>query len=305
MAINPMQRKARNSFLIGMLVTLLVTGIIIAILFIQLTNAKKEQKTESASKVKVYALSKDVKSGEKLEYSDFYEVSVDSKTVASDAVYSLYDLFGDEDELIAKIEMTANTLVTSKMVTTKENKLTDDVRKQEYNMISLQTGIENGEYIDIRMMMPSGQDFIVISKKQVEIPVIDGVYSGDTIRLELTEDETLRMSSAIVEAWKISGAKLYATEYVEAGIQEAATPTYLPNSEVWESIRTNPNIVDEAIKGLNEIYNKQLSIRNNYINAALSTEQNAQANLESGMNESVTKTQEDRKTYLETLVPMN
>ena len=46
MATNPMQRKARNSFLLGMLVMLIITGIIIAILFIQLTNIKKAEKQE-------------------------------------------------------------------------------------------------------------------------------------------------------------------------------------------------------------------------------------------------------------------
>ena len=43
-AINPMQRKARNSFLLGMLVMLLISGVIIALLFMVLSNKiKKEQ----------------------------------------------------------------------------------------------------------------------------------------------------------------------------------------------------------------------------------------------------------------------
>ena len=36
MASNPMQRKARNSFLLGMLLMLVITGIIIAFLFLQI-----------------------------------------------------------------------------------------------------------------------------------------------------------------------------------------------------------------------------------------------------------------------------
>ena len=39
MATNPMQRKARNSFLLGILVTLIISGIIIAFLFIQLNSS--------------------------------------------------------------------------------------------------------------------------------------------------------------------------------------------------------------------------------------------------------------------------
>ena len=38
MATNPMQRKARNSFLLGIVVTLLITGAVIAFLILQLKN---------------------------------------------------------------------------------------------------------------------------------------------------------------------------------------------------------------------------------------------------------------------------
>ena len=46
MATNPMQRKARNSFLLGMVLTLLLTGAIIAFLVMQLMNIKKQQQAE-------------------------------------------------------------------------------------------------------------------------------------------------------------------------------------------------------------------------------------------------------------------
>ena len=64
MASNPMQRKARNSFLLGMLITLIVTGLIIALLFIQLKNYKEKEQEEIANSVKIYVLSSGVKSGE-------------------------------------------------------------------------------------------------------------------------------------------------------------------------------------------------------------------------------------------------
>ena len=42
MAMNPMQKKARTSFLLGMFLTLIITGIIIALLIMQLGKIKKE-----------------------------------------------------------------------------------------------------------------------------------------------------------------------------------------------------------------------------------------------------------------------
>lgn len=49
MAINPMQRKAQNSFLLGILVTLLITGLIIGFLVLQLTKLTKAQKEAEAA----------------------------------------------------------------------------------------------------------------------------------------------------------------------------------------------------------------------------------------------------------------
>ena len=61
MAVNPMQRKANNSFLLGILITLLITGVIIAILLLQLSKLNKQIKTETASRVYGYMVTSDVK----------------------------------------------------------------------------------------------------------------------------------------------------------------------------------------------------------------------------------------------------
>ena len=60
MATNPMQRKARNSFLLGMILTLLITGIIIVLLFLQMKKLNDEKVAEEAAKVNVYAINQDV-----------------------------------------------------------------------------------------------------------------------------------------------------------------------------------------------------------------------------------------------------
>ena len=50
--------------------------------------------------------------------------------------------------------------------------------------------------------MPSGQNYIVVSKKEVTIPEISGVPSESTIWLNLTEGEINLISNAIVEAYR-------------------------------------------------------------------------------------------------------
>ena len=64
MATNPMQRKARNSFLLGMVITLILTGAVIAFLILQLKNYREKEANEQANSVKVWVLSQNVISGQ-------------------------------------------------------------------------------------------------------------------------------------------------------------------------------------------------------------------------------------------------
>ena len=71
MAANPMKRQARNSFLLGVLVTILIAGVIIAFLFLQMNNLNKELKQQKESSKKVFILNQNVKSGQTLTPSMF------------------------------------------------------------------------------------------------------------------------------------------------------------------------------------------------------------------------------------------
>ena len=62
--------------------------------------------------------------------------------------------------------MKANTLITTDLISKSDNMVQDDVRKQEYNVVVMPVDLATGDYIDIRLMLPNGQDFIVVSKKK-------------------------------------------------------------------------------------------------------------------------------------------
>lgn len=92
--------------------------------------------------------------------------------------------------VLAKVDMNQNTVITPNLVMQSDARVTDDVRIQEYNMIVLPVDLATDDYVDIRLMTPGGQDFIVVSKAQVEVPINeDGTYISDTIRMDLREDE--------------------------------------------------------------------------------------------------------------------
>lgn len=358
MATNPMQRKARNSFLLGMLLTLIVATIVIALLLIQLKNYKEKEAEEIANSVNVWVLNQNVISGQVIttdmlkqqvtnknfvpnnaigdmsilenyaltdkegndvitEYKNnnatMYLVKNDTKTEIKieDATGSYYIeengqkqyIELNEAPIIAKVDLDKNTVITIDMVTKSDEKTTDDLRIQEYNMLTLNSQLESGQYIDVRMALPSGQDYIVISKKQVEIPQVGGVDSLDTIWIKLTEAEIITMNNAIVETYGILGAKLYVAPYVEAGIQGAAIPTYVPAPAVMQSIVDNPNIVFEARSALAQKYSETAgTVRDQVINPSINDSgEEGQQKIKEKVEESIVHSKETRQEYLESL----
>lgn len=359
MASNPMQRKARNSFLLGMLVMLVIAGAVIAFLFMQLMKQSSKAKEERGEMKKVYVLSQDVKSGQvitdnmltlkevyssyipknaigeknvldglKLQDKEGNQVTKTEKDGDTEKLYIKKDnkeiayvkekdtenyykegtennkeyLELDSVPLMAKVEMKKDTIITSEFVTKSDNNTSqDDVRKQEYNMLVLPTDLTTGDYIDVRVLFPNGQDYIVVSKKEVEIPQINGADSEDTIWINLTEDETLHMSCAIIDAFQIEGTKLYVSKYTDAGIQKAATVTYPIRRETYLILNSDPNILDKAKQEIANRYNNTngSTLRNDYINSQL--DDKAQDNLKTNMEESITNSKDTRKKYLDSL----
>ncbi|MBR6033182.1 MAG: hypothetical protein IKP28_00260 [Clostridia bacterium] len=88
MTTNPMQRKARNSFLLGMLVMLLISGIAIGFLTFLLLNQQKEQEAKKLDEVQVYILDRDVAAGEIVTQNMYYLQSLPRITVPANAVIS-------------------------------------------------------------------------------------------------------------------------------------------------------------------------------------------------------------------------
>lgn len=298
MAMNPMQRKANNYLLIGVLVTLLITGSIIAMLFMQLSKVTKQIKSEEAKMKSVYVVSKDINSGDTVSLSNLKQMKLTSDAIPSNAV-NVSDI---TENTIAKIDLKVGTVVTDNMINEQNEETTADLRVQEYNMVELPTQIQTGDYIDIRLRLPNGTDYIVVSKKKVEIPTINDVESANTIKINVAEQEILLMSNAIVEAYWATGSKLYATTYSEPGMQDEATPTYLPSEEVVRLMDLDPNIVAVAKSALFTRYNANAgTVRGNIVNSLNAYADDRQSNIESGVQEEINKAKEERQAYLEAL----
>ena len=328
MAVNPMQRKANNSFLLGMLITLLITGLIIAFLILQVSKLNKEKQERDGQKMYAYVVTSEIKSGSEIKsehvkggveviIATSNETVYDSRIKGAGGVYQqesdgTYSIKPFQSGLKAKVDLHPGTILTSD-ITYQGEELAADVRIQEYNVITLPSQLENDEYIDIRLRLPNGQDYIVVPHKQVTIPEIAGVGSGNCIWVNMSELETLTMSGAIIEAYKAEGAKLYATRYVEAALQHEKQPTvetYVPSDEILALVKSDSNVVQEAVAGLISRMEKttvingqnitQREVVRQPINSAIDNE-NAEDNMLDGVQSEIKGLQEEREKYLESL----
>ncbi len=290
MAMNPMQKKARTSFLLGMFLTLIITGIIIGLLILQISKMKEEQ--AAIEYRSVYVLAQDVISGDNLEGNLKLE-QVRAEHAPNNALTSANFATYITENSTAKIGVRKGTVITTDMINQEGKERSSDVRIQEYNMLVLPTQLEEGQHIDVRLRLPSGEDFIVLSKKRVD------QTNSDTVWIEVSEDEILTMSNAIVEAYIMEGSLLYATTYADAGMQGNSTPTYIASQSVISLMNANPNITTTAMNALSSRYTEAARNQRGTINQAVDGYGDEKlTNVEAGVSSEAEKMKAARQQYV-------
>ena len=301
MAINPMQRKARNSFLLGFLLALIIGGLVAFLFYNQMTKAKDELTAlEATLTPNAYVALEDMKSGQEFDIDDLGTETIKTSLNSSELITSEDFEYKDNEDgeiytkkMILKIDVPAGTVITRDMLDEADDSISSDQRLQEYNMIILPTLLEEGDYIDVRLQLPTSEDYIVLTKKKVI------KATADTIWLNMREDEILTLGNAIVEAYTITGSKLYATHYTQPGIQDSASRTYSVSEKIINLMKNDDNLIDKAIKELNERYNAD---NRNSVNDVLNEySENMNDLVETGIQEEITKLQTSRQQYVESL----
>jgi hypothetical protein len=185
----------------------------------------------------VYVASSDILAGETLSEG----VNVYKQTIYSGLDE---DSYMSESELgsIARIDIPAGEPVMDSCITSLY--IDEDSREYEMSVATLMTDQEELDYVDVRIMYPNGEDYTVLSKK-----VINNLNLENCVFYTyLNEDEILRMASATIDAYTISGTRIYTTRYIESNLQDAATPNYPVRAETIDLLNSDPNIIKLAVE---------------------------------------------------------
>ena len=311
MATNPMKRREHNAFLIGIVIGLILVLVVGFLLFSMYNKTKAEfekYKAEQEKKqITVVVAADNIRSDDILKPENFELKTVIVDMSANDCYPSVEDIFlvdapngekqkAQEGAIAARLDIPKGAIITKNFIRDNEDAVDHDTRLKEYNFIVLPSELKEKDVIDIRLTMPSGADFIVLSKKRVI------KCDETTVWMNVSEAEIQIMNSAMVEAWAITGAKLYAVQYADAGMQNSAFLTYRPREEVAKMIEKDTNIVESARKELAAQWNEAdgEKKRNEYIESEFVVD-GADESVEAGFAEESATIRTHRSEFIESL----
>lgn len=241
------QSVARAYFFIGLLISLVGTLLVFAYFqFIKVPQIIKSSEASTLSSfeqkngklVSCFVVTREILQGQTIIAGDLVPVDIPSKSIPSDSLNR-----SDAEGKVTRMTLAVGSIVTGSNLTTSLDYINDDVRKQEFKQIKLMTGLVKDQYVDVRVKFDDGRDYVVLSKKRI-LDIINNVpfLSRDEIELGY-------MNSATVEA-VISKGEFYTVLYVDPQNQPAAKVTYKPSEQILKAIASDPNVVTESTKKL-------------------------------------------------------
>ncbi len=152
MATNPMQRRARNSFLIGFLLALIIMALIVMVLIFKIQGLNESIGKLEALQTQVYVAGDYILSGAEVTMDSFQyatvQTTLDDNELVSDndfefvdeqtgEIIQKYDTDGNpkKKKMVVKTNIPAGTIITKDMLEEADDPITADQRLQEYNMI--------------------------------------------------------------------------------------------------------------------------------------------------------------------------
>lgn len=198
-----------------------------------------EQLHEQYNYASLFVLTKNVTAGEELTADMIRMQRVQSsEDLAIAQSFTQEDLLGKR----CKVSLTKGAALSADVVYEGEP-ITDDERRVELCELDLPQTLRENEFVDIRIVFPNGEDYLVVGHKQVYGIIRDEEEDASVLQLRFLEEELLRYQAACVDTRTYRDTRLYAVQYT--GEFQTAGQVYYPvNRAVFRLMQWDPNIVN-------------------------------------------------------------
>ncbi len=195
-----------------------------------------KQKAEHQTVGSAYCLRAGKESGDIIRESDLIRIAL--------AVEGEEAPTTNPEDLVGKYcrtPLAKGSIVTEELLS--QTKISgDDMRKNTFTQITYSNALSKGDYVDIRISFPTGEDYIVARHKQL-LALGAGEEEGSYLTFTVSEAELLRLASAFVDAGRYEGTSIYAIAYLDS-FQEMAQVTYPMNPQAYTLLGWDPNVAE-------------------------------------------------------------
>lgn len=185
--------------------------------------------------VTCYEVVTNVHSGAEIKETDLVAVSVPASTLSEASITDPSQLIGK----FYKVDVKPGTILSADMLMDEDN-----LQREKYSLdillTSLPVGTVEGDYVDFRLLIPNGENYIVMSHKRLEM-----IYDN-MVTIKITEEERWLWDAALLDLslYQQYGCVLYCTKYLEPGLDTDMVAMYPVQHDQEEMIAFNPNISD-------------------------------------------------------------
>ena len=234
--------------------------------------------TLQANTLEVYVASQDIKAGDRLFTEDMIPSAEEELLNAPDEhtagailnreveanVYKeeIYTSLPEEMYItsnmlggVALVDIKAEQPIMANM--TKPLELAQDTREYEISSAALMVDQKSNDVVDVRITFPNGEDYLLLAKKTIRNL---SLYNS-TFWTYMNEDEIMRFTSAMIDAYQTTGTRIYTVRYAADTLQETAVPNYPVRAETLDLMRTDPNMYARAEETLNAAARLSLEAR--------------------------------------------
>lgn len=198
-------------------------------------NARVQAELDAIGQlVTVYEVSSKMYSGKEIKETDLVPVSVPASTCSITSITDISKLVGR----FYKVDVEPGTILSTDMLM-EEKQETQKKYPRELTFTSLPVSTVVGDYIDIRVMLPNGEEYVVLSHEQIM-----RMYD-QTITIYVSEEENAILNSVFADMGSYNGFMLcYLTKYLEPGKDTDTIAFYPVTHEMETFLQFNPNITD-------------------------------------------------------------
>lgn len=240
------KRSKKAYFLMGtvsMLIPALLVIITLSVLYFKCSAQNQKLYTELGMQDKStgYVLVQDIAAGTEIKADMLKKVSLTGEKNTAISSVTEKELIGG----YAKSAFMKGSIINNQCIYKKEE-YSQDMRIYEFDFIDISQTLQIGEFVDIRIAYPNGEDYIVVNHKQIidictenqELP-----ETNQKIQMKVSEEEILRLASAYVDVRTYSESRIYAVSYLDQ-FQQSGIVNYPVNIQVFQLLDWNPNILD-------------------------------------------------------------